>query len=260
MEFVDTHCHLNFHAYNDDLDRVIERADTACVHRIVIPGLDLLSSHQAVALAGSHNQVFAAVGIHPEEVDSYIEDNIHVIENLLANEKVVGIGEIGLDYYHRKDRVFQQKELLRTFLKMAIKHQKPVILHSRESLKDLIQVISEELSIFHLDKMSGIFHAFEGDLEDATKVIEMGFFIGVGGPITYKNAIMKHEVFSKIDLTSIVLETDGPFLTPQTFRGKRNEPSYIPLIAEKLAELKHCDIKEVADITTENAKKLFKWT
>jgi len=259
VEFVDTHCHLNFHAYEEDLDSVIDRSIEAGVEQIVVPGLDLASSREAVALAMKYQQVFAAVGVHPEEVESFDHNQLKSFTDLLLCEKVVAVGEIGLDFYHRQDQKETQREVLRTFIDLALIHQKPVILHSRNSLQDLLQIIENSYSVKVGNRLNGIFHAFEGDFQDATKAEKLGFYIGAGGPITYKNAAEKHDVFSKLGLSHVVLETDGPFLTPQLYRGKRNEPSYIPVIAERLAELQHCDIKEVAAITTNNAKTLFNW-
>lgn len=259
MEFVDTHCHLNFNAYLEDIDDVIDRAIEAGVGQIIVPGLNLESSREVVDLAAKYDQVFAAVGVHPEDVESFDENQLSVFNDLLACEKVVAIGEIGLDFYHRQDKNDLQRVVLNHFLDIAIRHQKPVILHSRKALRDLFQIVEEKFTNRQNSKIHGIFHAFEGNFQDATKAVNLGFYIGAGGPITYKNAAEKHEVFSKIGLSNIVLETDGPFLTPQLYRGKRNEPSYIPVIAKRLAELQHCDIKEVADRTTCNAKTIFNW-
>ncbi len=259
MEFVDTHCHLNFQAYDSDLAQVISRAAVAGVDHIVVPGLDLASSREAVEIANKYETTYAAVGVHPEDVEHFDEKQMSAFEDLLSCSKVVAIGEIGLDYYHRQDQKELQQTVLKIFLDLAIKFNKPVILHSRDSLQALLLIIEEILSSNPPRPISGIFHSFEGNLADAARTTELGFFIGVGGPITYKNALTKHEVFSKINLTKIVLETDAPFLPPQLHRGKRNEPSYIPLIAERLAEIQHCDIKEVAHITTGNTNTLFNW-
>lgn len=259
MEFVDTHCHLNFHTYKPDLDQVIARAVMTGVNHIVVPGLDLTSSRDAVDLADRYESVYAAVGVHPEEVENFNDNQLSSFEDLLTCKKVMAVGEIGLDYYHRQDRKTLQHEILKTFLELAIVHHKPVIMHSRESLKDLLIILDEVLTSHNSKGFTGIFHAFEGDPAEAKVATAKGFYIGAGGPITYKKALTKHAVFSKIPLSNIVLETDGPFLTPQFHRGKRNEPSYIPLIAQRLAEIQQCDIKEVAECTTANAHNLFNW-
>ncbi len=259
MEFVDTHCHLNFQSYSDDLVEVIARASQNGVNHIVVPGVDLESSRLAVDLADKFPTVFAAVGVHPGDVDGFQLHEVKAFEDFLSSNKVVAIGEIGLDYYHRQDQKELQQEILKIFLHLAKDSNKPVILHSRESLNDLFDILLKHYPTPCQFSAHGVFHAFEGNYEDATKASALGFYLGAGGPITYKNAHIKQEVFSKINPEKVVLETDGPFLPPQSHRGKRNEPSLIPVIAESIAELQHCDIKEIACITTENARKLFNW-
>jgi TatD DNase family protein len=258
--FVDTHCHLDFDAYENDLDDVIKRAVDGGVSRIVVPGLNLTSSCKVVDLAVRYTEVVGAVGIHPSDVDTWQPNQLAEFEALLTHPKIVAVGEVGLDYFHRKDNFDLQKDILGIFLGLALRHNKPVILHSRNCLLDLADIIEKHQPVTGVNKLHAVFHAFEGDLEEAQKLTSLGYYIGVGGPVTYKNAAKKQEVFSKIDLSHMLLETDGPFLAPQAHRGKRNEPAFIPLIAEKIAELRQCDIKEVADATNENAKNLFHWT
>lgn len=260
VQFIDTHCHLDFNAYKNDLTEVITRAVDAGVTRILVPGLNLESSQMVVRLTQQHTEIYGAVGIHPSDVNTWQPGNRVEFEELLSHEKVVAVGEIGLDFYHRQDNFTQQLEVLRHFLELAIDHDKPVILHSRNCLPDLIDVIKKYQTTASGKKLRGVWHAFEGNLTDALQLTTMGFFIGAGGPVTYKNAAIKHEVFSKIDLSHVLLETDGPFLSPQSHRGQRNEPAWIPLIAQRIADLRLCDIKEVADATSDNAKKLFNWT
>lgn len=260
MLFVDTHCHLDFDAYKNDLDDVIKRAVDEGVSRIVVPGLNLESSRKVVDLAVRYNEVYGAVGIHPSDADTWQPNQLAEFEALVKDPKIVAVGEIGLDFFHRKDNFSLQKEILEIFLELALRHNKPVILHSRNCLQDLADIIEKHQPTTGVKKLQAAFHAFEGDLEEARKLSSLGYYIGAGGPVTYKNAAIKQEVFSKIDLSHVLLETDGPFLAPQAHRGKRNEPAFIPFIAEKIAELRQCDIKEVADATNENAKNLFYWT
>lgn len=259
MNFVDTHCHLNFESFREDLQVVVERALAVGVSRIIVPGTDLFSSQTAVKLAEQFPPIFAAVGVHPTEVDSFQVNQLQEFERLLENEKVVAVGEIGLDYYHRQDREAQQKSIFQQMLALSVKHRKPVILHSRNSLPDLVS----ELSTFRKNQpqsiLKGIFHAFEGNLVEAKEVTSQGFLIGAGGPVTYRNARVKQQLFGKIELKYIVLETDAPFLAPQNYRGMRNEPGNIPLIASKVAELQSCSLDEVAISTTRNANLLFDW-
>ncbi len=260
MFFIDTHCHLNYEAYQQDLDSVLQRAIEEGVYRIVVPGLDLKSSREAIQLADKYDAVYAAVGIYPGEVDGFSEEQISEFYAMTSNPKVAAIGEIGLDYYHRADNKEKQLKVLESMLEIAAKTHLPVILHSRSSLEDLIPIMMRWKQNQPPNQRSGIFHAFEGNFDQAVQVTGMGFLLGIGGPVTYKNAHAKHELLSKINLSHVVIETDGPFLSPQKHRGSRNEPGYIPLIAEKIAELQNCTIEKVARITTDNAINLFNWT
>lgn len=260
MHYVDTHCHLDYSSYNHDIEEVISRAVDQGVTRIVVPGLHLESSRSAVRLAERFDEVYAAVGVHPAEVESYHPDQFTEFGKLLNHTKVVAVGEIGLDYYHRQDNIPLQKQLLDIFIDLALKHNKPVILHSRNCLKDLVDIIMQKMTGNPDIPLRGVFHAYEGNLFEAQYIIEKGFYLGAGGPVTYKNAAIKQEVFSKIELSHILLETDGPFLAPQNHRGQRNEPAWIPHIAQKIADLRQCDIKVIADATTNNARDLFNWT
>lgn len=260
MLFVDTHCHLDFDAYENDLDEVIQRAVDQGVTHIVVPGLNLASSQKIIRIAEKYPEVYGAVGIHPSDADTWQPDQLTQFDTLVTHQKIVAVGEIGLDFYHRQDDFGWQKEILGIFLELAIRHNKPVILHSRDCLHDLVDIIEKHQPTNDDNKLRAVFHAFEGNLNDAIRLASLGYYIGAGGPVTYKNAAIKQEVFSKIDLSQVLLETDGPFLAPQSHRGKRNEPAWIPLIAAKIAELRQCDIKEVAETTSENAKNLFYWT
>jgi len=259
VQFVDSHCHLNYKSYRQDVQEVIQRAVDQGVYRIIVPGLDLESSRKAVELAQRYEPVYAAVGVHPNDVDGFTEEQLPRFVELISFTKVVAVGEIGLDYYHRQDNQTLQHQVLKLFLSLASEFKKPVIFHSRECLHELIQTVTNFNIENNKSTLRGIFHAFEGDLQDANRVTEIGFYLGAGGSVTYQNSVIKHELFSKINLSHVMLETDAPFLSPQLYRGQRNEPGYIPLIAEKVAELQQCDIKEVALITTSNVNTLFNW-
>ncbi len=260
MQFVDSHCHLDFPSYQEDLAEVIQRAVSAGVKKIIVPGLNLESSQQVIKLAHQFSEVFAAIGVHPGDVEQFSIDQLPLFERMVQDPKVVAIGEIGLDLYHRQDNLNLQVDVLSQFLEMASVYQKPVLMHSRNSLGLLFEILEKHISNKPNPPLKGILHAFEGNLDEARYATELGYLLGAGGPVTYKNATNKHEVFSKIELSHIVLETDGPFLSPQAHRGKRNEPSYIPMIAQKIADLQHCDITEVAFWTTKNVYTLFNWT
>ena len=259
VEFVDTHCHLDFVAYQHDLSDVIKRAVDGGVNRIVVPGLNLESSREITRLVERYPEVFGAVGVHPGDVDSWQPNQLEEFASMIQHDKIVAVGEIGLDFYHRKDNLPRQQEVLEVFLDLALRYDKPVILHSRDCLQTLIRQVEKHTPPNSNKRVHGVFHAFEGNYADAEELISMDFYLGAGGPVTYKNASIKHEVFSKIDLSHVLLETDGPFLSPQAHRGKRNEPAWIPIIAEKIADLRQCDIKVVAEVTSRNAKTLFYW-
>lgn len=259
MLFVDTHCHLDYPSFENDLESVVQHASDAGVYRIVVPGLNISSSYEAVRLAEKYESIYATIGVHPSDVDDYSEKQIPDLYSLAKHPRVVGIGEIGLDYYHRSDNKDLQLFVLNQMLEISRLTNKPVILHSRNALTELMDIITEWHNVNQTSSCRGIFHAFEGTFEEAQALVNLGFLLGAGGPVTYKNAKIKHEVFSKIGLSNIVLETDAPFLPPQEYRGTRNEPQFIPLIAKKIAELQDSSLEKVAIVTTQNALNLFNW-
>ena len=264
MKFNDTHCHLNFRSFEEDFYDILTRAINQQVQKIIIPGTTVEDSRLAVQLSHDHSECFAAVGIHPNTALKWgVEMKKSIIE--LANHpEVYAVGEIGLDYYRDHTPHEIQKAALLEQLQIAGEIGKPVIIHIRESIKDSFQILfswQEKLQEGNpsLAAHPGILHAFPGTIEEAIQGIQHNFKIGVGGPVTFKNAKDRHSVVTQLPLTSIVLETDAPFLTPHPYRGKRNEPSYIPLIAQKIAELQNIPLQEVADQTTRNAKEVFRW-
>ena len=259
--FVDTHCHLDFNTFSSDLLEVFSRAKNSGVEQFINPAINLDSSSQCMALAENHSNVFFAIGTHPNEILNFSEDNIIAALSLyIGHEKLVAIGEIGLDYYHNVTDHEIQKQIFLLQLNLALSNHLPVIIHSRDSIKDVLNIITNCYSKpgpNDLSPYNGVIHAYEGDVEDALLAIEYGFCIGIGGPVTYKNSLQKQNVVKKIPLSSILLETDSPFLSPEPFRGRRNEPSNVKLIAEIIAKLKECDIKQVENQTTKNARSLF---
>lgn len=264
-ELIDTHCHLSMEVFREDLDRVLESALGQGISKIIVPGVDPESSQKAVELASRYSCIYAAVGIHPEAVDSSTAAAIKTILELAHEPKVVAIGEIGLDFFYTQENQTQQINLFTTMLEIAKNVEKPVIVHSRnaimETLRFLETWISSLIDLHNPNIVSnpGILHAFEGDLEQAKKAASISFALGAGGPITYKNAHLKQEVFTKIPLSSIVLETDSPYLPPHPHRGTRNEPARLKIIAEKLSELKNSSIEEIMQNTTQNANHIFSW-
>jgi TatD DNase family protein len=263
--FIDSHCHLTSESFVQDLDQVIAAALAVGVDKIVVPGVDLESSTKSVNLANSHSHLYAAVGVHPEACCRYSASQMEALRHLAQDEKVVAIGEIGLDFHYQPMDVELQKSVFKEMLALASSVGKPVLIHSRDSMETVLQMVDvwvndlkKEINA-DLVLAPGIFHAFEGDLDQAKKAVQNHFALGVGGPITYKNATLKHLVFSQIELEHLVLETDAPYLPPTPFRGKRNEPSHIKEIAEKLSELSHQPLESVAVQTTECARNIFRW-
>lgn len=257
MEFIDTHCHLNHPVFSDDLETVLENANLAGISKIIVPGWDADSSQKAVLLAEKYPQLYAAVGIHPTEWQNVSSEAVNKVLELSSHPRVVAIGEIGLDYYHAPLDKAAQRDLLLAMLEIANDSQKPVILHSRESMNDILVFMQEWRKNHSGTVPPGVFHAFEGDLVQAQKSIELGFLLGVGGPLTYKNASLKKEVFSHIPLDKVLLETDAPYLSPVPQRGKRNEPAFLKYVSPVLAEL--CTTSEVAlaEQIIKNSTKMF---
>ncbi len=258
MIYFDTHCHLNHPDFSEDVEAVLENARLAGVGKIIVPGWDASSSQKAVQMAEAYPQLYAAVGIHPTEWNHFSEADLAVIGALATHPRVVAIGEIGLDYYHSPLDKSAQKYLLRSMLKIADSAQKPVILHSRESMDDILVLMNDWIHDFPQRKFEpGVFHAFEGDLKQANDSINLGFMLGVGGPVTYKNAQLKKEVFSSIPVEKILLETDAPYLAPVPQRGKRNEPGFLKYVSPVLAELRTTSESELIEQILKNSNKMF---
>ena len=262
--FSDTHCHLYFDLFNEDREEVIVRAWENGVKKILLPGIDLTTSHQAVELADKHSNLFAAVGVHPNDGATWNAHTLKELSDLCKHPKVVAVGEIGLDYYRHHTTPEFQKEILHTQLNLAVQSGKPVILHNRQSTGDLIQILSEwvsDLKSTHhpLADRPGVVHSYQGDLAEANQLIALGFLLGISGSITYKNSKSLQNVFRDNPLNYLLLETDAPFLAPHPHRGKRNEPAYIPHIAEMLANIKEKPLAEIAEQTEHNAQRLFAW-
>lgn len=212
-------------------------------------------------MAQNHPQIYAAVGFHPNEAASWNDQSLDELERLASHPKVAAIGEIGLDFYRDRTSPEIQKEILEKQLSLAAAIGKPVIIHCREAMQSLWPIIREWLKNLStpLTKQPGVFHSFAGDFIMGNEIINHGFMLGINGPVTYKNAGVQQVVLSSISLDHIVLETDSPFLSPHPFRGQRNEPANIRVIAEKMAGLHQCSLEHIAEITTCNANQLFNW-
>ena len=253
MEFIDTHAHLYDEAFSGEEDAAIDRAIEAGVTGIIFPDIDSASREAMFAMAGRHEgTIFPTLGLHPTSIGADWEEEMARLEGWL-DRRIWAIGEIGMDCYWSKEFIKEQQTALRLQLEMADKMSLPAIIHSRESTELIINVLKE---CRHLN-LRGVFHAYSGSLETYRELQRLGdWYIGIGGVLTYKKASIA-ETVKDIPLERILLETDSPYLTPVPFRGRRNESSYVPHIARKLAELKSVSIEEVASITTENACKLF---
>ena len=264
MRLTDTHCHLNLNHYQDDFDAVLNRAWDQGVDRILIPGTNLETSRRAVELAELHSNLYAAVGVHPNEANTWDDQTLSQLERLTTHPKVVAIGEIGLDYYRQYAPHDLQKKILEKQLNLATKTDLPVIIHSRESLLDLCPVLfkwQSELSRngSKLAETPGVLHSYDGDQKTARQAIDSQFLIGITGPVTFQNAQFRQETIRNLPLESLLIETDSPYLTPHPFRGRRNEPGFVFFVAEKLADLHQVSVEDVADRTTKNADWLFSW-
>jgi TatD DNase family protein len=270
----DTHCHLDLNQFDSDREAVIERAVQAGVKRILIPGISVTSSRAVVKLAESHPMLYAAVGVHPSEAGTWNASTKNELREFVVgsvdSSKIVSIGEIGLDYYWDSSPHELQKKVLEEQLDLASELHLPVILHCREKgdapdgdcARDLLKTLEEWVAGLRSKKSPlverpGVLHSFSGSVETARRAIGLNFFIGVTGPVTYHKE--RQEVIANLPLEHLLIETDAPFLAPHPNRGKRNEPAYVRLIADKIASLHSCDITKVATVTSENAQRLFGW-
>ncbi|MGR3766402.1 TatD family hydrolase [Rossellomorea sp. NS-SX7] len=249
----DTHVHLNAEQYNEDLEEVLSRAKEAGVGRMVVVGFDRPTIERAMELVERYDFLYASVGWHPVDAIDMKEEDLAWIEELSSHPKVVALGEMGLDYHWDKSPKDVQKEVFRKQIHLAKKVKLPIIIHNREATQDIVDILREEGA----EEVGGIMHCFSGSPEIAQECVDMNFYISLGGPVTFKNAKKPKEVAQEIPMEKLLIETDCPYLAPHPNRGKRNEPAYVKLVAEQIAELKGISLEEVEKITTENANKLF---
>lgn len=260
MDLIDTHCHFNFEDYDQDRDQVWADSHAIGVRRIIIPAVDIQTSHEAIALAEKYEGIYVAVGIHPNSTAEFDEDVIPAIRELASHPKVVSIGEIGLDYYWDKSPKSQQFRAFEAQLALARELELPVIIHNREASDDTLTILEKWAKDLpdSLKARPGVLHSFSGDVAIAKRALDIGFYLGFTGPITYKNADEMRRVAATTPLNRILVETDAPFLTPIPHRGKRNTPAYIPIMVDRLASLHNILTEEMGRYTTENAVTLFK--
>lgn len=246
--FTDTHCHI-FKEYYEEIDEVLNKADNMYISRVINNGCDHKSNLEVLNLIEKYPSMYGALGIHPEVVETYQESEIKFIEDNLSNRKIVAIGEIGLDYHYTKENKEAQIKLFETQLKLAEKYHMPVIIHSRDATEDTINTLKKF-------KVTGVIHSFSGSLETANIYIKMGFLLGINGVITFKNSKLK-DVIKELNLKNIILETDSPYLSPVPYRGEKNEPANISLIANFISDLKNISLSQLSIITNQNIKRIF---
>jgi len=246
--FTDTHCHV-YKEYYENIDEVIDKAKKIGVNRLINNGCDCESNKEVLDTISKYSEVYGAIGIHPESVDSYTIEDLDFIKNNLINDKIIAIGEIGLDYHYTKENREEQIKLFETQLKLAEDNNMPVVIHSREATDDMLCILKKY-------KLKGVIHSFSGSLETANEYIKLGYLIGINGVVTFKNCKLK-EILSNIPLENIILETDSPYLTPEPFRGHKNEPGNVKYTAEFVANIYNIELKKLAEITNSNIRRIF---
>jgi len=250
---IDTHCHLYLDEFKPDIKEVINRAEAAGIKKFYLPGIDSSEIDNMLLLEKKFpGKCMAMMGLHPCSVKENYGDELSIVKEWLSKRKFAAVGEIGLDFYWDKTFTQQQYEAFRMQIELSLQYSLPIVIHTRNAMQETIDVVKE----FVPRGVRGIFHCFGGTVENAIEIIESGFYLGIGGVLTYKKSGLA-EVLEKIDLKYLVLETDSPYLTPVPYRGKRNESSYLKYIAEKLALIKNVSVEEVASVTTTNAEKIF---
>lgn len=249
----DTHVHLNVAHFEDDREEVIKRAREAGVEYMVIVGFDHETIPKALEIAEANANIYAAVGWHPVDAIDMTGEELNWLEELSSHPKVVALGEMGLDYHWDKSPKEVQKEVFRQQIQLAKKVKMPIIIHNREATEDIIAILQEEKA----EEVGGIMHCYNDSADYVEKFLDMNFYISLGGPVTFKNAKLPKEVAKIVPEDRLLIETDCPFLAPHPNRGKRNEPAYVGLVAEKIAEIREISVEELSKITTDNAKTFF---
>jgi len=264
LNYVDTHCHLNFDSFDQDRDVIVEKAQKLGVTRILVPGTDYETSKSAIVCAHKYPAVYAAVGIHPNSGLTWTNHTLNDLRKLATEKKVVAIGEIGLDYYRRHTPQDVQVNIFQAQLDLAMELELPVIIHNRDASEDILNILRDWhgkviKSSIELAKNPGVLHSFSGNKSLADAVIAMNFRIGITGPVTFNKSQELQNLVSDIQVTSMFIETDSPYLTPSPYRGMRNEPANVRIIAEKISSIKDIHLERVVEMTTEQSDKLFRW-
>ncbi|HAL08581.1 MAG TPA: hydrolase TatD [Staphylococcus sp.] len=251
---IDTHVHLNADQYDEDLQEVIDRALEEGIDRMFVVGFDTKTIERTMKLIDEYEFIYGIIGWHPVDAIDCTEERLEWIEKLSKHPKIIGIGEMGLDYHWDKSPKDVQKEVFRKQIALAKRVQLPIIIHNREATQDCVDILKKE----NASEIGGIMHSFSGSNEIADEILKMNFYISLGGPVTFKNAKQPKEVAQHVPLDRLLVETDAPYLSPHPYRGKRNEPARVKLVAEQIAELRGISYEEVCEATTQNAERLFK--
>ena len=251
--FIDSHSHLDDDRFNEDRDILIKSLKENKIDIAINIGADLETSINSVKLADKYDNIYATVGVHPHSASEVTQETLDLFRQMAQNEKVVAIGEIGLDFYYDNSPRDLQRKWFKEQLKLAKELDLPVVIHSRDATKETFDTIKEAQD----GSLRGVLHCFSGSVEVAREYIKLGFYISIGGPVTFKNARVVREVAQDVPLDKLLIETDCPYLTPEPYRGKRNQPMYVKYVAEKIAEIKDITVEELAATTSKNTKDLF---
>lgn len=254
--FIDTHAHLYAKAFNNDREAMVQRAFAAGVNQVLLPNIEASSIEGMLALeAAFPGQCFAMMGLHPCSVKENYEEELAIVEEWWTKRDFIAVGEIGIDLYWDKTFVKEQQDAFLRQAALAVRHDRPIVIHARESLDMLIELVQS----IKEPRLRGVFHCFTGDVKQGEAIIDLGFKLGIGGVLTFKNSGLD-KIVAELPIEQMILETDAPYLSPVPYRGKRNESSYVPLIAAKLASIKDLEVEQVAEVTTGNARELFQLT
>ena len=253
MKIIDTHTHLYLNQFKADIDKVIQRSIDKGINKFILPAIDSTHFDDMHDLKNKYpGSIYLMSGLHPVDVKENYKEELEFVVNSLKSHSYVAIGEIGIDLYWDKTYLKQQQEAFEFQIRLAIKNDLPIVIHCREAFDEIFEILDKE----NCDKLRGVFHCFTGTLEQANRAIQLGFKLGIGGVVTFKNGGID-KFLNRIDLNHIVVETDSPYLAPVPYRGKRNESSYITYVIDKLSEIYGLPIKKIASVTTKNAEKVF---
>ncbi len=254
---IDTHCHIADPAFDADRDAVIARALASDVQKMIVIGTDLESSQRAIALAEKYPFIFATVGLHPHDAKALNDSLLETFDQMADHPKVVGLGEMGFDLYYNHSTREEQRQAFIEQIRLAKKKQLPLVIHTRDAWQETFDLFKEEQVQEHAETVGAVLHCFTGNQETANLGLQFGCYISFSGIMTFKKASEVQEAATTVDLDKIVVETDAPYLAPQGFRGKRNEPAYVSAIVQKLSELRGMAVSDLATMTTKNAERLF---